>query len=669
VDEFFWLRDDDRADPGVLGHLARENAWTRSQLEPFAALEQELLTELGARLPPADSSVPVEVRGAWYYYRYDPGAEHPVFARRCGSLDAPEEVLLDIEARSRGHAYYDVEGLEVSPDGRLLAFAEDDVGRRQHTLRVRDLATGEMLGDAVAGVEADFAWSADSRTIVYIEKDPQTLLSVRVRAHVLGSAGGAAADRLLYEERDPSYYLGVRASRSERFLFIDCASTEQTEVLACESADPLLRFAPLVPRADGHEYDAEHLGGSFLLRTNWQARNFRIVRAPLASCADRSTWVDVLAHREDTLVEHFEAGDHGLAVNERAGGELRIRLDPMDGRPSYLVEPPAPHCAMHIIDTPGVASTVLRYCATSLVLPDTTIDLDLVDGRQIVRKVREVAGFDAGRYRTRLAFAPARDGARIPVRIAWRADTALDGTAPLYQYGYGAYGLSMDADFRSTWVSLLDRGFVVAIAHVRGGQEMGRDWYDQGRLLAKRNSFLDFIDATAWLTASGFGEAGRVVACGGSAGGLLMGAVANLAPERYRAIVAYVPFVDIVTTMLDESIPLTTNEFDQWGDPKDPGHYANMLSYSPYDNVGPHAYPAMMVFSGLWDSQVQYWEPAKWVARLRERSTGSEPLLLHTDLDAGHGGKAGRYEHLRDTATEFAFLLGLLGLGARTGNP
>jgi len=658
-DEYYWLRDDTRKSPAVLAYLEAENAWLDAQMQEHRALQKRLLDELAARLRPDDSSPPVLDHGYWYYRRFAPGAEHPVFVRRKGSLDAPEEVLLDADALARGHDFYQATGFTVSPDGRLLAYAEDLVGRRQYTLRVKDLASGRMLEEDVANVESDFAWAADNRTLLYVEKDPVTLLSVRVRAHTLGTR----ADRLVYEEKDHSYYIGVGRSRSEKYLFIGCMSTDQSEWLYADAADPALAFRPVLPREAGHEYEVEHLGPDFIVRTNWKAKNFRIMRAPIATSADKSTWKDVLAHREDAFVDHFEVGSRQLAVNERSGGLLRIRLVDWQGGRQQVIDAPESSYSMHLVGTPDIDSPWIRYDYSSLVAPHRTVDFDPADGSRTVRKEQVIVGYEASRYETRLGWARARDGARIPVSVAWRKDTKLDGTAPVYQYAYGSYGYSSDPEMRSNWVSLLDRGFVVAIAHVRGGQEMGRDWYENGRLAHKMNTFTDFIDVTDWLVANRYGARDKVVAMGGSAGGLLMGAIANLAPERYRAIIAYVPFVDVVTTMLDDSIPLTTNEYDQWGNPNRAKDYETMLAYSPYDNVARKDYPAMLVFTGLWDSQVQYFEPAKWVARLRERRTDHEPLLLHVDMSAGHGGKAGRYEHLKDTSLEYAFLFGKLGLG------
>jgi len=544
---------------------------------------------------------------------------------------------------------------------------------------VKDLASGTVLPDAVANVEAEFAWAADNRTLLYTAKDPVTLLGDRVQRHVLGT--DPATDVLVYREEDPSFYLGVGRSRSGQYLFIQLASTDESEWHFADATDPALRFRPVLPREAKLEYTVDHLGPNFILLTNWQAPNFRVVTAPIATSADKGTWRDVLAHRPDALLEGFEVTTSHLVVNERSGGLLKLRVLPWTrpvgapsgaipvapegaptSAPGRIIDAQEPAYTMRLVPTPGIDSPTIRYTYSSLITPEAIYDHDLRSGRSELQKIEKVlGGFSTSNYATAFIRAPARDGRQVPVSLAWRKGTPLDGTAPLYQYGYGSYGLSEDPAFASDWVSLLDRGFVVAIAHVRGGQELGREWYEDGRQLRKMNTFTDFIDVTRHLVREGYGARDQVFAAGGSAGGLLMGAVANMAPAEYRGIIAYVPFVDVVTTMLDETIPLTTNEFDEWGNPQQKAYYDYMLAYSPYDNVAARDYPAMLVFTGLWDSQVQYFEPAKWVARLRARKTDDNPLIFSVDLSAGHGGAAGRYQKYRDTALEYAFILDRLG--------
>ena len=660
-DDYYWLRDDKRQSKEVLDYLNQENAYRDAWIAPTSALRKKLRDELIGRLKQDDDTVPVLEHGYWYYLRFETGGEFPLYCRKKGSPQAVEQVMLDGNAMSKGHEYFNIGATAVSPDGRLLAYTEDLVGRRQFTLKVKNLQTGSLLLDHVEDVEPEVVWAADSKTLLYIEKDPVTLLSVRLRKHKLGTESGR--DPLVYEEGDHSYYMAIGKSRSEKYLFINLDSTQQTEWRYADASDPTLRFRPVLPREPDHEYQVEQLGSDFIIRTNWQAPNFRIVRVPIFQSGDKHRWKDVLPHRTDAFVESFEVATGHLAVNERSGGLRRIRIKSWRGGTDKLIDGSEAAYTMTLVDTPDITSRVIRYIYTSLTTPRTTYDFDVPSARKELRKVDPVlGGFDSGHYVTEFLRAPARDGQLVPVSIAYRKGTPLDGTAPLLQYGYGSYGYSTDPTFRPNWLSLLDRGFVLAIAHVRGGQELGRSWYEDGRLRHKINTFTDFIDVTRFLVQRGYGASDKIFAEGGSAGGLLMGAIANMAPKDYRAIIAYVPFVDVVTTMLDESIPLTTNEFDQWGNPKQKESYDYILSYSPYDNVRAQAYPAMLVFTGLWDSQVQYYEPAKWVAKLRANKTDDHTLVFSVDMAAGHGGKAGRFQRLDDTALEYAFILRQLGI-------
>ena len=655
-DDYYWLRDDSRQSPEVLDYLRQENLYRDATMASTVALQQKLYDELVGRLKPDDSSVPVYEHGYWYNTRFVPGLDYPVYVRRKGSLTAPEEVLLDGNEMAKGLEYFQIGSTEISPDGKLLAYTEDDKGRRQYTLKIKNLASGTNLPDLVTNVMPEFVWAADNKTLLYVEKDPVTLLSVRVRKHKLGTA--AEQDPLVYEEKDHSYYMGVGKSRSEKYLFIALQSTQQSEWWYADAHDPSLHFKTVLPREPDLEYHVEHLANDFIIRTNWQAPNFRIVRAPIVTSADKRTWKDVIPHRTDAFVQSFEVSTHYLAVNERSGGLLKMRVKAWHGSQDILIDSSEPAYTMTLVGTPGIDSSKLRYVYTSLTTPRTTYDYDMrSEHKELMKTDTVLGGFDATHYATEFLHATARDGKQIPVSVVYRKNTRLDGTAPLYQYAYGSYGSSTDPTFRSNWVSLLDRGFVVAIAHIRGGQELGRQWFEDGRLLHKKNSFTDFIDVTRYLVQQRYAAKDKVFAEGGSAGGLLMGAVANMAPQDYRAIIAYVPFVDVVTTMLDESIPLTTNEFDQWGNPKQKLYYDYILSYSPYDNVRAQDYPAMLVFTGLWDSQVQYYEPTKWVARLRAVKTDRNPLIFSVDMTAGHGGKSGRFQRYHDTAREYAFIL------------
>ncbi len=671
ADPYYWLRDDDRANSEVLDYLAAENAYRERRMAAGKPFENALYEEIVARLKQDDASVPYAKRGYWYYSRFEPGKEHPIFARRKGSIEAPEEILLDANALAVGHDYYRIDSLEVSPDDAWLAFCEDTVGRRQYRLRCKNLQSGEILGLAIPDVEADLAWANDSRTLLYVEKDPATLLGLYVKKHVLGT--DPRHDTLAFEQTDLSFYTGVSKSKSERFIFIHMESTVSSEWRYADAGDPELRFKTFRAHERDHEYQLEHLGGAFIIRTNWQARNFRLMQVPIGAEADRAAWSDVVAHREDTFIEDFDVFSEFLAVSVRSGGLAKISIkpwiplggggaSPLGGAEFFIASDEAAY-ATSLSVNPQLDTDLVRYAYSSLTTPTTVYDYNVRTREKVLLKRDPVIGsFEPANYRTEFLFAPARDGTRIPVSLVYRGNFMRDGTAPLLQYAYGAYGLSTDPIFSSARLSLLDRGFVFAIAHVRGGQEMGRAWYDAGRKLHKMNSFHDFIDVTRYLVAGRYAAGDKVFAMGGSAGGLIVGVVANLSPGDYRGIVAQVPFVDVVTTMLDDSIPLTTNEYDEWGDPRLREDYEYMLSYSPYDNVRPQHYPAMLVTTGLWDSQVQYYEPAKWIAKLRALKVDHNALLLHVDMEAGHGGKSGRFQRYREIAMEYAFLLGLAGI-------
>ena len=662
-DPYYWLRDDERTDPDVLAYLNAENSYRALELAPVKVLEDKIYKEIIARLKQDDSTVPYRKNGYWYYVRFEPGKEHPIFARRQGCLDAPEHIMLDANELKAGRDYYQIGEFEVSPDSEWLAFCEDSVGRRQYDLRIKNLRTGEILPRMITDVEPELVWANDNKTLLYIEKDPDTLLGLRVKKHVVGS--DPALDALVFEQTDKTLYTGISKSKSDRYLFIRMEGTLSSEWRYAAADDPSLSFKIFFPRQRGHEYEIEHLEQRFIVRTNWQARNFRLMGVLIGKEASQSEWQDVVAHREDTYLEDFEVFTRFIALSIRSDGLRKIAVQPLTpvGSEEYVIASDESAYTTSMSTNLEIDSETLRYTYSSLATPATVYDYNLRTREKILRKRDPVLGdFDAARYHTELVFAPARDGRRIPVSLVYHKNFARDGSAPLLQYAYGSYGLSSDPAFSSARFSLIDRGFVYAIAHIRGGQEMGRTWYDEGRGLNKKNSFADFIDVTHYLVAQRYAGKDKVFAMGGSAGGLLMGAIANLSAQDYRGIIALVPFVDVVTTMLDDSIPLTTNEYDEWGNPSDPAAYDYMLSYSPYDNVRAQEYPAMLVTTGLWDSQVQYYEPAKWVAKLRALKTDRNPLLLHVDMQAGHGGKSGRYQRYRETAMEYAFILDQLGV-------
>jgi oligopeptidase B len=659
-DDYYWLRDDSRTDPDILAVLHAENAYADAVLASSKPMADRLYAEITARIKQDDSSVPYFKNGYWYYSRFETGREYAIIARRKGGMDAAEEILFDQNAMAAGKGYFSIGDWQVSPDNRLVAWAEDSVGRRQYRLSVKDLATGESFADAVENIEANLVWADDNRTLLYIEKDPLTLLSKRVRSHVLGT--DPRDDRLVYEEADDSFYMGLSRTRSEQYLCITLESTLSSEQRIAPAADPL-QFTVVAEREGGIEYAADHLHGRWLIRTNWNAPNYRLMSLDDGMpMGDRSGWRDFIAHRDDVFIEGFELFDGFTAIEERSNALLRIRTLDADGGSEFVAsDEPAYTMGLQVNAEPG--TDWLRYSYTSLTTPNSVYEINVRSGeRRLLKRDPVLGGYDPDHYVTERQWVTARDGSRIPVSLVYKKGFAKDGTAAMLQYAYGSYGLNSDPYFSVVHASLLDRGMVYAIAHVRGGQEMGRAWYDGGRLFNKLNTFTDFIDVTRFLTEQGYAARDRVAAYGGSAGGLLMGAIANMAPEDYRLILSQVPFVDVVTTMLDDSIPLTTNEYDQWGNPARKADYDYMLGYSPYDQIKRQDYPAVFVGTGLWDSQVQYFEPAKYVAKLREYRTDANPVVFRVNMEAGHGGKSGRFRRYRELAEQYAFMLEVLGV-------
>ena len=608
------------------------------------------------------------MNGYWYYKRFETGGEYPIYARRKGSKDAPEEIMLNLNEMAKGHDFFEVGEMAVSPDSNLLAYAVDTVGRRQYVVKVRNLRTHADLPVALPDIENNIIWAGDNKTIFYIEKDPETLLGFRVRSHHIDSDNHSniAADPIIWTQEDESFYTQLYRTKDEKFLLIHTQSTVSTEVWYADASATKVEFKLFLTRERDHEYQVEHANDRWIVRTNWKAKNFRIVEVPPGAEADRTKWTDVVAHRDDAFVDAYDVSRRFLTVEEHSGGLRKLRIRPwhsLDGRGDMLVTADEPSYTMALDVNREFDSDALRYTYTSLVTPRTTYDYEFTTGkRELLKREPVLGGYDTANYSTELVWATARDGTKIPVSVVYRKTTPRNGTAPLLQIGYGSYGSSYDPEFSYMPASLLDRGFVVVIAHIRGGQEMGRAWYENGKLLNKKNTFTDFIDVTRWLVANKYCDPKRTFAIGRSAGGLLMGAIANMAPQDYRGIVSGVPFVDVVTTMLDETIPLTTNEFDEWGNPKEKKYYDYMLSYSPYDNLAAHDYPAMFVHSGLWDSQVQYYEPTKYVARLRARRTGDSLVVLRTNMEAGHGGKSGRFQRYHEYAEQYAFILDQAGI-------
>jgi oligopeptidase B len=681
-DEYYWLRDDKREDKEMLAYLEAENAYTDAVMAPLKPHEDRLYDEIVARVKQDDASVPYRERGWWYYSRFETGQDYPVHARRrdgagvdalsiqqaneAGDFDG-EQVLLDVNALAEGKDYYNVGDYEVTQDNAILAYADDTSGRRQYTVRFRNLDTGEAYPETIRGASPNLVWADDNRTLFYVENDPDTLLTKRVKKHVLGT--DPKDDPVVYEEPDDSFYMGIDRSRDDAYIGV--SSTVSDEMRCAPAADPR-EFVVLAPRQRDVEYEADHLGGRWVIRTNAPdangapARNFKLMTAPSAATS-RAEWQEWVPHRDDVFIQGFELFDGFTAIEERSGGLERVRLlrhatEHGDGGEEH-VKADEPAYSMGLSVNSEHDTDWLRYSYTSLTTPSTTYELNLETGeRRLLKRQPVLGGYEPQHYVTERLWATARDGTRVPVSLVYRKGFEKNGKGALLQYGYGSYGASMDPGFSLTVVSLLDRGMVYAIAHVRGGQEMGRQWYEDGKLLKKKNSFTDFIDVTDHLVKQGYAAPDRVAAYGGSAGGLLMGAIANMAPDKYRVILSQVPFVDVVTTMLDPSIPLTTNEYDEWGNPEQQRYYDYIATYSPYDNLEAKDYPAMFIGTGLWDSQVQYWEPAKYVARLRDLDTGDDTVVFRTNMEAGHGGKSGRFRRYREQAEMYAFMLDRLGV-------
>lgn len=674
-DEYYWLRDDKRKDSAMLAYLRAENAYADALLAPLKPVENRLYDEIVARIKQDDSSVPYRHRGWWYYTRFETGQDYPVYARRkdlpeataqrmfaaSRTPDADEQVLLDVNALAKDKNYYSVGDMAVTQDNHLLAYADDDNGRRQYTIRFKNIQTGELYPESIPGVSPNLVWADDNKTLFYVENDPETLLTTRVKRHVLGT--DPKTDPVVYEEKDDTFYMGIDRTRDDQYIVIGMSSTVSDELRYAPANDPT-QFKVLAPRERDVEYDAEHFGGRWVIRTNADgAKNFKLVTAPDGS-ASRKDWKDWIGHDPQVFIEGFELFDGFTAIAERSQGLERVRVLKGDEKSDYLsADEPAYSMGLDVNSEPE--SQWLRYSYTSLTTPASTYEINIATNeRRLLKQQPVLGGFDSANYVTERVWVPARDGVKVPVSLVYRKDFKRDGSAAMLQYAYGSYGMSMDPGFNSTIVSLLDRGMVYALAHIRGGQEMGRDWYETGKLLHKKNTFNDFIDVTRWLVKNKYAAKDRVAASGGSAGGLLMGAIANMAPQDYRVILSQVPFVDVVTTMLDASIPLTTNEYDEWGNPETKASYDYMLSYSPYDNLKKQAYPAMFVGTGLWDSQVQYWEPAKYIARLRDVDTSDNPVIFRVNMEAGHGGKSGRFRRYREMAEMYAFMLQQLGVGA-----
>lgn len=652
IDPYYWLND--RENPEVIAYLEAENAYTEQMFSKTGDLRKRLYEEMVARIEQTDMGVPYPKNGYLYFYRFEEGQEYPVYYRRKIGEGQPDEVLLNVPEMARGFSYYHITGLEVSPDNRYLAFGLDTVSRRQYIIMVKDLLTGEILPDRLLNTTSQVVWTSDSRHLYYGLQD-ETLRPYMIRRHVMGT--NPEQDAVIWEEKDPTFRVSLSLSRSRDYVLIASYSTVSTEYRYLKAGDPSALPVVFEPRVRDHEYTIDHARGSFFIRTNLNARNFRLMQCGEAQTS-RQDWKELIPGRDDVLLENFLLFKDYLVLEERRNGLSQLYIRPwQSGDGHYLDFGEATYVAY-----PGVneeyESGLLRYEYTSLTTPQSTYDYDMTARSATLLKQQRVLGdFDPARYHAERIYATAPDGTRVPVSLVYRRDMRKEGSQPCLLYGYGSYGYSSDPYFSSARLSLLDRGFIFAIAHIRGGEEMGRSWYEDGKLLNKINTFSDFIACAEHLIENQYTSPAQLYAMGGSAGGLLMGAVVNMKPALFKGVVAAVPFVDVVTTMLDESIPLTTSEYDEWGNPENKEFYDYMLSYSPYDQVKAQAYPSMLVTTGLHDSQVQYWEPAKWVAKLRDIKTDDNMLLLHTNMETGHSGATGRFKRYEEVAMEYAYLL------------
>ena len=658
VDDYFWLRE--RENPEVIAYLEAENAYTDAMLEHTKPLQEKLYEEIVGRIKQTDESVPYFWNGYHYYTRFEEGKEYPIYCRKKDSMQADEEIMLDVNKMAEGYDYYQVVGLEVSPDNTWLAFGVDTVSRRKYTIYFKNLKTGEILDENIPLTTGGSAWANDNKTIFYSVKDPQTLRTYKIFRHTVGT--NPEHDQMVWHEADETFSTGVYKTKSQDYIMIGSWSTLSTEYRFLDASDPNGDFRIVQPRERDHEYSVDHYGDHFYIVTNWKAKNFRLMKTPVERTRKRN-WIEVIPHRQDVLLEDIEIFKNHLVLEERKDGLTHLRIRRWDGSKDHYLDFGEAAYTAYVSTNPEFDTPVLRYGYTSLTTPNSTYDYNMDTGEKTLLKQQEVVGdFSPENYRAERLYARAEDGTRIPISLVYRTNLDRSKPAPLLLYGYGSYGYSMNPTFNSARLSLLDRGFIFAIAHVRGGQELGRQWYEDGKLLKKKNTFTDFIACAEYLLSEGYTTTGQLFAMGGSAGGLLMGAVINMRPDLWKGVIAAVPWVDVVTTMLDDTIPLTTSEYDEWGNPNDKTYYEYMLSYSPYDNVEAKAYPAMLVLTGLHDSQVQYWEPAKWVAKLRALKTDDNPLLLKCDMSTGHSGASGRFKRYKETALEYAFILDLAGI-------
>lgn len=658
IDNYYWMNERDT--PQVLDYLTRENAYYEDKTAHTKPLQATLFEEIKGRIKEDDESVPYKDNGYWYYVRFEKGQNYPLYCRKAKSMDAPEEVMFDNNSMAEGHSYFDQPGYSISENTDLAAYGLDTVSRRQYTIQIKNLKTGKDYPEIIENTTGNAIWANDNKTLFYTRKDPQTLRSDKIYKHVLGTA--PEKDELVFEEGDETYDVFVTKTKSKKYIIIGSSSTLTSEARFAPADGPTFNFKILQPRERGLEYSVSHFGNDFYMVTNKDgATNFKLMKTPVTA-TEQENWQEVIPHREDTLLEDIEIFQDYLVVDERSGGLNKINIKSWDASTDYYIPFDNETYTVYTSINPDFDTHKLRYSYNAMNTPPSVVEFNMETKEKTVLKESEVLGdFDKNNYETKRVWATAADGVKIPISLIYRKGMERDGTNSLLQYAYGSYGYTTDPSFSVSRISLLDRGFVFAIAHVRGGEYMGRNWYEDGKLLKKKNTFTDFIACSKYLIDQRYTSAKHLYAYGGSAGGLLMGAVANMAPQLYNGIIAAVPFVDVITTMLDDTIPLTTSEYDEWGNPNEKSYYDYMLSYSPYDQVAKKSYPNLLITTGYHDSQVQYWEPAKWVAKLRDLNTSKNEILFHTNMDAGHGGSSGRFEALKETARDYAFLIDLEG--------
>ena len=668
IDNYFWMRLSDQQKEAkekdeqtikVETYLNAENAYYDEISAHTKNFQTSLFEEMKSRIKEDDESVPYKKNGYFYITKYKKGEQYPIYTRKNNNLAAKEELLFNVNDLAKGHDYYQLGGLNISPNNKLVAFAVDTISRRQYVLQVKNLVTGEVFKDVITNTTGGSVWANDNKTLFYTKKDPVSLRSFKIFKHVLGT--DESEDVEVYHESDDTFGVGVAKSKSNDFIIIASYATLSSEYRVLDANNPNDSFKVVQPRERNLEYSVSHFGDHFYMLTNKDdAKNFKLMRTPVNQTS-KENWVDVIPHRDDTLLEDVSIFKEYLVLEERTNGLNKIRIKRWDGSKDYYLPFSEETYTAEVYANPDFDTDMIRYSYNSMTTPSSVIDFNMSDMSKDIKKEQEVLGgdFDKNNYTSKRVWAEATDGKKIAISLVYRKDTEINENTPVLQYAYGSYGYTIPDGFSSTRLSLLDRGFVYALAHIRGSEYLGRDWYEDGKLLKKKNTFTDFIDCSKYLIANNYTSANHLYAMGGSAGGLLMGAIVNMNPELYNGIIAAVPFVDVVSTMLDESIPLTTGEFDEWGNPKDKEYYDYIKSYSPYDQVTAKAYPNMLVTTGYWDSQVQYWEPAKWVAKLRELKTDSNILVMHTNMEAGHGGASGRFNALKETAKDYSFILDL----------